>query len=132
MIDIQTGTAVTNAQMNALFASAWPNHRERDFSQLLAHSLEYVVALAGSQLVGFVNIAWDGGVHGFIVDTTVHTDFQRRGIGLMLLDEAKKIAQRHGLEWLHVDFLPDDEPFYRKAGYRPTLAGLIEVEKQPF
>ncbi|MFK7800711.1 MAG: GNAT family N-acetyltransferase [Anaerolineae bacterium] len=127
MIEVQISPAITNVQMNELFSSAWPNHRERDFSQLLAHSLEYVAAFSESKLIGFVNIAWDGGVHGFIVDTTVHAGFQRQGVGQMLLQEAEKVGKRHELEWLHVDFTPEYESFYRKAGFRPTLAGLIEL-----
>lgn len=127
MLNYQISPPLSNAQMNNLFSSAWPNHRERDFSQLLAHSLAYVAAFSGTQLVGFVNIAWDGGVHGFILDTTVHAGFQRQGIGQRLLKEAEKVGKQHDLEWLHVDFTPEYESFYRGAGFRPTLAGLIEL-----
>jgi len=48
----------------------------------------YIAAFDGTQLVGFVNVAWDGGVTGFLLDTTVHRDHQRRGIGSALLREA--------------------------------------------
>ena len=127
MITTQISPELTNEQMNTLFSSAWPSHKPRDFRPLLERSLAYVATFDQSTLVGFVNIAWDGGVHGFILDTTVHADYQRQGIGLMLLKEAKRIAEQHNLEWLHVDFLPEYESFYRKAGYRPTLAGLLEI-----
>ena len=43
---------------------------------MLARSLTYVAAYdtvgGGEQLVGFVNVAWDGGIHAFLLDTTVH------------------------------------------------------------
>src|SRR5262249_22027623 len=32
-------------------------------------------------LVGFVNVAWDGGDHAFLLDTKTRGSWQRRGIG---------------------------------------------------
>lgn len=119
--------AVTNAAMNALFAASWPNHREVDYAPELAHSLLYVCAHAGDRLVGFVNVAWNGGIHAFILDTTVHPDFQRRGIGVRLVRGAADAARLRGMEWLHVDYDPHLDAFYRACGFEPTLAGLIRL-----
>jgi ribosomal protein S18 acetylase RimI-like enzyme len=94
---------------------------------VLRRSLVYIAAFVGTRLVGFVNVAWDGGLHGFILDTTVHPDFQHRGIGLGLMREAAAAAREHRLEWLHVDFEKQLEPFYRAAGYRDTAAGLLRI-----
>lgn len=93
---------------------------------MLDRSLVYIAAFTREQLVGFVNVAWDGGIHGFILDTTVHPEFRRRGVALALLAEAARAAAESGIEWLHVDFEPEFEPLYRKAGYRATEAGLLE------
>lgn len=127
MITLQNSPTLTNNQLNELFAAAWPDHTNRDFQPILSRSLAYIASFEQSQLIGFVNIAWDGGVHGFILDTTVHRDYQRQGIGQMLLDEARRVALKHNLEWLHVDFEPEYESFYRKAGYVPTAAGLLRL-----
>ena len=72
-------------EVNGLFAAAWAGYERRDFDTILRHSLIYVCAYRGPSLVGFVNVAWDGGVHGFILDTTVHPDLRRRGIGSRLV-----------------------------------------------
>ena len=127
MLDLQINPSLTSNELNQLFDSAWPNHKERDFEPILSQSLAYVTAFDQTKLIGFVNIAWDGGVHGFILDTTVHGDYQRQGIGLMLLDAAKQVAQEQKLEWLHVDFEPEYESFYQKAGFEPTGAGLLRL-----
>ncbi len=119
--------AIRNEDLNALFESAWPSHETRDFQPILSRSLVYIGAYQGSRLVGFVNVAWDGGVHGFILDTTVHQQFQRRGLGLRLLREAERQARASGLEWLHVDFPPDLELFYRAAGFIGMAAGLLRL-----
>jgi ribosomal protein S18 acetylase RimI-like enzyme len=119
---------IDNAALNQLFENAWQGHRWRDFLPVLQRSLLYVCAFDGTQLVGFVNVAWDGGAHGFILDTTVHRDFQRRGIGQRLLVEAAGAAREKGVEWLHVDFVPELESFYRKAGFDHTAAGLLRLQ----
>lgn len=71
--------------LNELFSASWPGHRPTSFVPVLARSLAWIAARRGSRLVGFVNVAGDGGAHAFILDTTVHPDERRRGLGLRLV-----------------------------------------------
>jgi GNAT superfamily N-acetyltransferase len=128
-IEYVISPAVGNAAMNALFAASWPDHREADFAPVLARSLLYVCAYSGDRLIGFVNVAWDGGIHAFLLDTTVHPDFQRQGIGIRLVREAADAAKARGIEWLHVDYEPHLDGFYRACGFEPTLAGLMRLSR---
>lgn len=83
---------------------------------------------AGSALVGFVNVAWDGGDHAFLLDTTVRPDLRRAGIGTELARIAVRHAANAGCEWLEVDFEEHLAAFYLDAcGFRPTRAGLIRL-----
>lgn len=84
-------------------------------------------AYQGEQLVGFVNVAWDGGIHAFILDTCVHADFRRQGIATRLVRQAEEAARERGAKWLHVDFEPHLAAFYAGCGFRPTAAGLIAL-----
>jgi ribosomal protein S18 acetylase RimI-like enzyme len=59
----------------------WP---AASFAQVLSRSLGHVGAYDGARLIGFVSIAWDGGVHAFILDTCVHPDCRRQGIASSL------------------------------------------------
>lgn len=119
---------VTNQALNALFAASWPDHQASDWSPVLGHSLAYICAYQGDRLVGFVNMAWDGGIHAFILDTTVHPDLRRCGIGRELVQRAADVAQRdHGIEWLHVDYPPHLTEFYRQCGFRHTEAGVMRL-----
>ncbi|MEZ4630585.1 MAG: GNAT family N-acetyltransferase [Deinococcales bacterium] len=127
MIDYQINASFSNEDLNELFASAWPSHTFRDFSKQLNHSLAYVVAIEDELLLGFVNIAWDGGIHAFILDTTVRPSHQRQGIGRRLVHEAIDLAQSRGMQWLHVDFEAGLEPFYHTCGFKHTKAGLIDL-----
>jgi GNAT superfamily N-acetyltransferase len=119
--------AVTNAALNELFGAAWDDHTERDFTPILARSLLYVCAYDGETLVGYVNVAWDGGVHAFLLDTTVHRGWQRRGIGGNVVPYAAKAARERGVVWLHVDYEPHLEGFYLSCGFSPTTAGLLRL-----
>jgi ribosomal protein S18 acetylase RimI-like enzyme len=122
-VEYRTEPKVADAELNELFASAWEKHVERKFGPVLERSLTYVCAFDGTRLVGFVNVAWDGGVHGFILDTTVHREYQRTGIGTELVRQA---AER-GLEWLHVDYETRLLAFYSGCGFRKTEAGLLRL-----
>ena len=84
--------------------------------------------LGDEALVGFVNVAWDGGDHAFLIDTKVASVYQRQGIATELVSRAASQAKAAGCEWLHVDFEEQLAPFYFDAcGFRPTPAGLIHL-----
>ena len=108
-------------------AASWPDSRDDDWVSVLAHSLTYICAYHEHRLIGFVNVAWDGGSHAFVLDTTVHPDAQRRGIGTQLVKRAASAARGHGIEWLHVDYEPHLESYYEECGFRPTKAGLMRL-----
>ncbi len=129
MTDIiyQLNPTISNIDMNRLFTSAWTDHHQTDFTSILSRSLVYVCAYADSELVGFVNVAWDGGVHGFLLDTTVHPAYQRRGIGVRLVQDAVTATKSRGIHWLHVDYEPHLECFYKQCGFQPTRAGLMRL-----
>ena len=126
-ICLATNPPIDDDAINALFAAAWPGHERREFGPVLARSLAYVCAHEGERLIGFVNVAWDGGKHAFVLDPTVHPEFRRRGIGSRLVREAAATARERGVEWLHVDFEPQLLRFYRQCGFRPTEAGLMRL-----
>jgi GNAT superfamily N-acetyltransferase len=120
-----------NPEVNALHAEGFghPVLEQDDWWGLVnRHSLGWVCARDGDGLVGFVNVAWDGGVHAFILDTLVAHRAGRRGIGTQLVAVAVGEARAAGCEWLHVDFDEHLRGFYfDSCGFRPTDAGLIAL-----
>ncbi|MBI1878395.1 MAG: GNAT family N-acetyltransferase [Chloroflexi bacterium] len=123
-VEYRVSPPVTHDELNKLFAASWPHHKWCDFAPVLQRSLAYVCAYASDRLIGFVNVAWDGGIHAFILDTTVHPDVRRRGIGQNLVKYAAAVAQQRGIEWLHVDFEPHLREFYQQCGFRHTETGI--------
>lgn len=118
---------LTDTELKPLFRAAWLHEDDASYEPVLARSLTYVTAYEGDRLVGFVNVAWDGGIHAFLLDTTVHPTMQRRGIGTEVVRRAAQEARRLGCSWLHVDFEEHLESFYRECGFRATQAGLIDL-----
>jgi GNAT superfamily N-acetyltransferase len=116
-------------QLAPLWQAAWGSPLAAGYAEnVLKRSLVHVGAFENDRLVGFVNVAWDGGVHAFLLDTTVHPAFQRQGAAASLVRRAAELARERGAQWLHVDFEPHLEGFYRACGFRPTGAGLIDLK----
>ncbi|MFD8317094.1 GNAT family N-acetyltransferase [Kitasatospora purpeofusca] len=118
---------LTDAELNELFGASWPAHSPTSFAPILARSLTWIAARRGDRLVGFVNVVGDGGAHAFVLDTTVHPDERRQGLGMRLVRAAADEARTHGAEWLHVDYEPHLESFYSECGFRSTAAGLMRL-----
>ena len=94
------------------------------------HALTWVGAFDddGGHLVGFVQVAWDGGGHAFLLDTAVDPDHRRRGIGAGLVAAAVRDVAAAGCEWLHVDFEPHLTGFYLdRCGFAGSPAGVLRV-----
>jgi GNAT superfamily N-acetyltransferase len=119
-----------NEDANALHAAGF-GHAVFDVDwkgQVERHSLGWVCAFDAGRLVGFVNVAWDGGVHAFVLDTLVETARRHHGIGRGLLDVVVRESRAAGCEWLHVDFEADLGDFYVGAcGFTLARAGLIAL-----
>lgn len=116
-----------NAELAALWALTWPFPATKDFQPSLRACLLHITARRGMQLAGFVKVASDGGMHGFLLDPTVHPDFSRRGLGTELVMRAADLARQRGAQYLHVDFLPHLKGFYAGCGFQPTDAGLMTL-----
>jgi GNAT superfamily N-acetyltransferase len=86
-------------------------------------------ARQGRELVGFVNVLWDGLVHAWLQDTMDAVAARGQGIGTGLVNHAHDGAKAAGCEYLHVDFEEDLRPFYFGAcGFTPTNAGLLSLD----
>lgn len=119
-----------NAEVGALHAEGCnqPGPDVDWLAQVRRHSLGWVCARDDGDLVGFVNVVWDGGAHAFILDTVVAGGRRRSGIGAGLVAEAVRQAREARCAWLHVDFEENLTSFYFDAcGFEPTTAGLIAL-----
>lgn len=123
----------TNGEVNTLHAEAFETRLYSDdewnWVDLTArHSLGWVTARAERELVGFVNVIWDGLTHVWVQDLMVAGSARGQGIGVELVHRVRSAAAAAGCEWLHVDFEADLAPFYLEAcGFEPAQAGLMAL-----
>ena len=91
-------------------------------------SLGWVCVRESERLIGFANVAWDGGVHAFLLDVIVANAFQRRGFATFMVREVVNQSRAAGCEWLHVDFEPHLSGFYLEScGFTRTSAGVVAL-----
>ncbi|GAB3846540.1 GNAT family N-acetyltransferase [Dactylosporangium cerinum] len=122
--------AFADAEVEALHAEGFghPPTGSGWWARVNRHSLGWVCARDGGALVGFVNVAWDGASHAFVLDTVVAGASGRRGVGTALVAAAVEGARAGGCEWLHVDFEDHLAGFYLSScGFTSTGAGLVKL-----
>jgi ribosomal protein S18 acetylase RimI-like enzyme len=127
---MRVGFPVDDHALSTLHALAFgsPVEVQPWSARLERHALTWVGAFSNDQLVGFVQVCWDGGAHAFLLDTAVHPQYGRQGIGKQLVQTAAAEVSAAGCEWLHVDCEPHLTTFYQKAcGFSPTNAGLLKL-----
>jgi ribosomal protein S18 acetylase RimI-like enzyme len=129
MVDYITAPYPSDDELHTLWLAAWGSSGPQTFQNVLSQSFTHIGAYHEGKLIGFVNVAWDGGIHAFILDTCVHPQFRRQGIGSQLVKTAAEIARSGNLVWLHVDFEPHLLEFYRRCGFRNTTAGLLQLRQ---
>jgi GNAT superfamily N-acetyltransferase len=130
MVDIRIDPFPDRESHAALSAAAWGTEPDPgyDLANVLSRSLVHLGAYDGERLVGYVNVAWDGGEHAFLLDPMVHPDYRHQGLGTELVKRVVGLARERGATWLEVDYEPHLEAFYTACGFRPTRAGIIRLK----
>ena len=129
-VELEWRGTFADDEVNRLHAEAFGHDLFEDgwLAQVQRWSLGWVTAREGAELVGFVNVPWDGLLHAFIIDVIVAERSRHARVGTQLISVATEQARAAGCEWLHVDFEEELTSFYFDAcGFRPTKAGLIRL-----
>lgn len=126
-IVIALNTFPSDLDLSVLWNEAVEPTEDFAYQRMLTRGLCHATVKSHNRLIGFVNVATDGGKHAFLIDPVVHPDFRRRGVATRLVKAVAAEARRQGAVWLHVDYPPELEPFYAGCGFMPTSAGLIRL-----
>ncbi|MEK6495457.1 GNAT family N-acetyltransferase [Myroides odoratimimus] len=114
--------------LNSFMEKVWKDHVWINYNQVLSRSLSYITANCGNEIIGFINIAWDGNKHAFLLDTSVDPNFRNKGIGKELVIKAIYECKANFIEWVHVDYEEKYENFYRQCGFvQKTSASLLHL-----
>lgn len=126
-IEIRVDPHPTHRELSDLWRATWEIDGIDDFRSILTRSLTHAGAYLNGEIVGFANLAWDGGIHGFLTDVCVHPNYRDHGIGQSLVEQIVAIARKRNIEKIHADFDPHLRDFYLSCGFKPTDAGVLDL-----
>ncbi len=93
----------------------------------------YAVTTSGwtdeGQLVAWTSIVSDNVNHAFLLDVIVHPEFQRQGIGRLVVHRAIEVMRERGVTAFHVDCAPDRAGFYERCGFTLCAGGWLDTTK---
>ena len=122
------GEADSNG-IRAVHLAAFPTAAEADLVKMLHEDGDAEISLVakdGAQMVGHVMLSRmqvEGDGRTFralgLGPVAVIPEFQRRGVGSALIDEAMRLAEQRGVE---IVFLPGEPDYYRRFGFSPEAA----------
>lgn len=92
-----------------------PERQEQEIARVLESDLA-IGAWDGDRLVGFARVISDGYFHAYIDDVLVHPDYQREGLGSLLLN--KLLASLYHIETITLFCQPELVSFYERQGFK--------------
>ncbi len=97
----------------------------------LAKGICYDRALIGRAMRGFTSYGpWQGNRQMKLYKLYIHPNFQRRGIGSMLMRHVEQVAKKRGFESIFLTVNRENEPAinaYRKNGFAITDTSLVDI-----
>lgn len=113
---------LTAAQFIELWESVWGDAPTVEQTELaMAHTLFRISVWDGERIVAMARMNGDMGLGYYIKDVAVRPEYQRRGIGRLLMKELFRFINDHGVKgtgvFVELCAEPDKAPFYRKAGF---------------
>lgn len=87
--------------------------------QSLDRSLHHVVATVDGRVIGMGRIVGDGAIYFYLQDIAVHPDYQRRGIGHLILGHLMAYLEAHAPAKAFIGLFAAQgtQSFYRRHGF---------------
>lgn len=97
----------------------WKKYAENPemLMEAYSHSLYSASAFVNKELVGIIRLVGDGCTIAYIQDLLVHPDYQNKGIGTALIQNALEKYQHVNQIVLLTDNQENTVHFYKKAGF---------------
>ena len=103
--------------------------RDKDYPVLLERCNFWAgVRDEKQKLIAFGYICGMGLEHGYTEDIIVHPAYQKRGIGVKLVKELLREADRFGLRIVTVSFEEQNTNFYTTCGFIPGSGGVWQSD----
>ena len=110
-----------------LWESVWGGVPTLEQTRLaMEHTLFRVSVYDGERVVAMARMIGDMGLCYYIKDVVVRPEYQKRGIGRLLIDELLKFIKENGVIgtdiFVELCAMPDKIPFYEKFGFSANEA----------
>lgn len=82
------------------------------------------------QLIGFGRVICDGIVHALILDLIILPEYQRNGLGKVILERLVDKCKQHQIRDIQLFSTEGKAEFYKKSGFteRPKLLPGMEIK----
>ena len=118
---------LTAEQFIELWETVWGNAPSFEQTDLaMKHTLFRVSIWENDKIVAMARMNGDMGLNYYIKDVIVRPEYQRRGIGRMLIKELLEFINDNGVKdtdiFVELAAVPDKIPFYEKFGFATNEA----------
>lgn len=115
-----------------LWNSVWDGAPSLEQTRLaLEHTLFRVSICDGEKPVAMARMIGDMGICYYIKDVVVRPEYQKKGIGRMLINELLRFVNENGIEgsgiFVELCAMPDKMPFYEKLGFSANEAQRLKM-----
>lgn len=115
-----------------LWNSVWDGAPSLEQTRLaLEHTLFRVSVYDGEKPIAMARMIGDMGICYYIKDVVVRPEYQKKGIGRMLINELLKFVNENGIEgssiFVELCAMPDKMPFYEKLGFSANEAQRLKM-----
>lgn len=118
---------LTAEEFISLWESVWGGAPSLEQTRLaMEHTMFRVSVYDGERVVAMARMIGDMGLCYFIKDVVVRPEYQKQGIGRMLIDELLNFISENGVIgtdiFVELCAMPDKIPFYEKFGFAANEA----------
>lgn len=123
---------LTAEQFIELWETVWGNGPSLQQTELaMKHTLFRVSIWDNDRIIAMARMNGDMGLNYYIKDVVVRPEYQKKGIGRLLINELFKFINDNGVEgtdiFVELCAVPDKIPFYEKFGFEANEAQRLKI-----
>ena len=123
---------LTAEQFIELWETVWgagPSLQQTELA--MKHTLFRVSIWDNNRIIAMARMNGDMGLNYYIKDVVVRPEYQKKGIGRLLINELFKFINDNGVEgtdiFVELCAVPDKIPFYEKFGFEANEAQRLKI-----
>jgi len=123
---------LTAEEFISLWESVWDGAPTLEQTRLaMEHSMFRVSVYDGERVVAMARMIGDMGLCYYIKDVVVRPEYQKQGIGRLLINELLNFIRKNGVSgtdiFVELCAMPDKIPFYEKFGFAANEAQRLRM-----